>query len=109
MQIITPKESFSTIDIDIYDTDDKLIQSVTHDIVIVEYSDTEQVVVHKETELSTPLSVDSSYYLKITAGSKVYYSESFKTTTISRIVDVRVTHDDETRITQSSDRRIVHG
>lgn len=109
MQIKTPVESFSTIDIDIYTKDDVLVQTVTNNVTIEEYSELEQIVVHPQTELSTPLEASTLYYLKITAGSKEYYSQSFRTTTISRIVDVRVTQDDETRITQDSDRRTIHG
>jgi len=109
MQIITPKESFSTIDIAIYTTNDVLVQSVTHDVVIEDYTELEQIVIHKQTELSIELADDSYFYLKITAGSNVYYSESFRTMNIDKYIDPRITQDDDDRSTQDSERRITNG
>jgi len=108
-QVIKPVDAITTVSIDVCDVSGKVIQTITDDVTLVELSDNEHVVVHPAQEITVPLSGGTLYYGKITIGTIIYYTEVFKTTNNSKLVDVRVTQDDETRITEDDERRIING
>lgn len=108
-QITKPIEAITNVSIAIYDERDNLIQTIVDDVMLEPLSSTHHIVVHPSTEIATALGSWGLFYGKITAGTQEYYTEVFRTTNNTKIVDVRVTQSGDTRILQDNDRRIIHG